>query len=95
MIYIILFLILPTVILIATFERALLGTSKPLLAFAFLADVLANYGGLAGLFWDWPQNGEYTFSKRLPRLCQLPGWRGKFARRCKIYINKRVAGHIP
>ena len=89
------FLILPTIILIATFERALVGNSKPLLLVAFVADVLANYGGLALLFWDWPQYGEYTVSKRLPRLCNLPGWRGRFARRCKIYINKRVPGHIP
>lgn len=92
-------IILPTIILIATFERALLGQSKPLLLFAFLADVLANYGGLLLLFlfgkpMSWPKYGEWTFSKRLPRLCQLPGWRGRFARRCKIYINKRVPGHV-
>lgn len=93
MIWLILFL--PTIILIATFKRALLGGSKPLLLVAFLADVLANYGGLALLFYDFPKRGEWTFSKRLPRLCNLPGWRGRFARRCKIYINKRVPGHIP
>ena len=87
-------LILPTIILIATFERALLGNSKPLLLVAFIADVVANFSTLALLFWDWPQYGEWTFSKRLPRLCNLPGWRGRFARRCKIYINKRVPGHI-
>ena len=94
MIYLIALLILPTVILIATFERALLGNSKPLLLVAFVADVLANYGGLALLFWDFPQSKEYTFSKRLPRLCGLSGWRGRFARRCKIYINKKAPGHI-
>ena len=88
-------LILPTVILIATFERALLGNSKPLLLVAFLADVMANYGGLALLFWDWPQHGEWTFSKRLPRLCLLSGWRGRFALHCKDFVNKKVVGHIP
>ena len=87
-------LILPTIILIATFERALLGSSRPLLLVAYIADVVANFSTLALLFWDWPQYGEWTFSKRLPRLCNLSGWRGRFARRCKIYINKRVPGHI-
>jgi len=95
MIYLLAFLTLPTVILLATFELALKHQHAKLrLLIAFIADVLANYGGLALLFWDWPQYGEYTFSKRLPRLCNLPGWRGRFARRCKIYINKRVHGHI-
>ena len=90
----IILLILPTIILLATFERALLGDNKAVLLIAFIADVLANYGLLMILFYDIPRKGEYTFSKRLPRLCNLPGWRGKFARRCKIYINKRVPGHI-
>lgn len=88
-------LILPTIILIATFERALLGNSKPLLLVAFIADVVANFSTLALLFWDWPQYGEYTFSKRLPRLCLLPGKRGQLARWCKDFINKKVPGHIP
>ena len=91
----IILLILPTIILLATFERALLGDNKAVLLIAFIADVMANFSTLALLFWDWPQYGEWTFSKRLPRLCNLPGWRGRFARRCKIYINKRVPGHIP
>ena len=90
----IILLILPTIILLATFERALLGDNKAVLLIAFIADVLANYGLLMILFYDIPRKGEYTFSKRLPRLCNLPGWRGRFARRCKIYINKRVPGHI-
>ena len=90
----IILLILPTIILLATFERALLGDNKAVLLIAFIADVMANFSTLALLFWDWPQYGEWTFSKRLPRLCNLPGWRGRFARRCKIYINKRVPGHI-
>ena len=88
-------LIMPTVILIATFERALVGNSKPLLLVAFVADVVANFSTLALLFWDWAQYGEWTFSKRLPRLCNLPGWRGRFALRCKDFVNKKVVGHIP
>jgi len=100
MIYLLAFLTLPTVILILTFEAALKRPHAKLrLLIAFIADVLANYGGLLLLFlfgkpMSWPKCGEWTFSKRLPRLCELPGWRGRFARRCKIYINKRVPGHI-
>ena len=90
----IILLILPTIILLATFERALLGDNKAIQLIGFIADVLANYGLLMILFYDFPRKGEWTFSKRLPRLCNLPGWRGRFARRCKIYINKRVPGHI-
>ena len=92
--FIILALLLPTVILIASFKRALTKREPWLMAVAWLMDVVANFSTLALLFWDWPQYGEWTFSKRLPRLCNLPGWRGRFARRCKIYINKRVPGHI-
>ena len=89
-------LILPTIILLATFELALkYPHAKLRLLIAATANVLANYGLLMVLFYDFPRWGEYTFSKRLPRLCNLPGWRGRFARRCKIYINKRVPGHIP
>jgi len=94
-IWLILFLTFPTVWLALTFQTALLHRERvAYLIAAGLADVLANYGGLALLFYDWPQRGEWTFSKRLPRLCNLPGWRGRFARRCKVYINSKVPGHI-
>lgn len=94
MIWLVLFLTLPTAILAATFERALLKHEPLVLLTALTADVLANYGGLALLFYDSPRRGEWTFSKHLPRLCDLPGWRGRLARRCKIYINSKVPGHI-
>ena len=47
----IILLILPTIILLATFERALLGDNKAVLLIAFIADVLANYGLLMILFY--------------------------------------------
>lgn len=51
-------------------------------------DVLLNYTTLSLLFWDFPKVTEYTFSKRLPRLCSLNGWRGKFAIKVKELLNK-------
>lgn len=96
MIYLLSFLTLPPVILALTFEAALRHPHAKLrLLIAAVCDVLANYGGLALLFWDWPNRGEWTFSKRLPRLCELSGWRGALARRCKSFINKKIVGHIP
>lgn len=101
MLYLLAFLTLPPVILILTFEAALKRPhAKIRLLIAFIADVLANYGGLLLLFlfgkpMSWPKWGEWTFSKRLPRLCDLPGWRGALARRCKDFINKKIVGHIP
>jgi len=46
---------------------------------ALLLSVVANYSLLAILTWDWPRNGEYTFSQRLARLVDAPGWRGVLA----------------
>lgn len=100
MIWLALFLTLPTVVLIATFQRALLQREPLVLLVAFVADVLANYGLLLLLFlfgkpMSWPKWGEWTFSKRLPSLMRLPGWRGWVAAACKQYINSKVPGHIP
>ncbi|MEY2688890.1 MAG: hypothetical protein RL375_3088 [Pseudomonadota bacterium] len=46
---------------------------------ALLLNVILNYTVLALLTWDWPQRGEWTFSKRLERLVLAPGWRGDVA----------------
>lgn len=98
-IYVLLFILLfivPVAILAEWFDEALLHPeNKKFLLFLLLVDVWANYTTLAALFWDIPRKGEWTFSKRLPRLCLLPGWRGRFALRCKAYINSKVPGHIP
>lgn len=95
MTWLLILLTLPTLLLALTFERALTRREPWLLAFASAMNVMANYGGLLLLFWDVPKRGEWTFSKRLPRLCQLPGWRGSLARHSKEFINKKVPGHIP
>jgi hypothetical protein len=42
-------------------------------------NVALNYTLLALITWDWPQRGEYTFSQRLERLVNAPGWRGLLA----------------
>ena len=44
-------------------------------------DWLLNFTLFALIFWDWPKRGEWTLSKRLPRLNREHGWRGRFARR--------------
>jgi hypothetical protein len=39
-----------------------------ILPITLLLDICANYTELALLTWDFPHQGEYTFSKRLERL---------------------------
>ena len=46
---------------------------------ALLLNVVANFTVLALLTWDWPRKGEWTFSQRLERLVNAPGWRGLLA----------------
>ena len=46
---------------------------------AMVLNVLLNYTLLALLTWDWPRKGEWTFSTRLRRLVNAPGWRGVLA----------------
>jgi len=59
----------------------------PVTFIAALLDVLANYSELALLMWDWPQKGEYLFSKRLERLIHNDDWRGSVARLMAIPLN--------
>lgn len=66
----------------------------PLYLLAFVIDIAANYTELALLTWDWPLPGEYTFSKRLPRLMQIDDWRGSAARKAADYLNYFDPGHI-
>ncbi|MES2972379.1 MAG: hypothetical protein V4757_02165 [Pseudomonadota bacterium] len=59
------------------------GAWRVLLPVAWVAlvlDVVLNFLHFAALFWDWPQRGEWTLSKRLTRLNKDPGWRGHLAR---------------
>ena len=46
---------------------------------AFLIDVLLNYTLFALLTWDYPLDGERTFSNRLKRLVRNSDWRGGLA----------------
>lgn len=66
----------------------------PIAALFFLLDVIANYTELALLTWDWPQPGEYTFSKRLSRLERLPGIRGEICKSVSDYLNYFSPGHV-
>lgn len=54
---------------------------------ALFLDVLLNYTSLALLTWDWPQDKEYTFSRRLSRLNTYSTWKGKVARMVTSYLN--------
>lgn len=44
----------------------------------FVPDVVANYTTLAAIFRRWPGR-DFTFSKHLKPLSELPGWRGRIA----------------
>ncbi len=55
--------------------RLLLVAALP----ALVLNILLNYTLLALLTWDWPTKGEWTFSKRLPRLIAGTGWRSAAA----------------
>jgi len=46
----------------------------PLLALAWVVDMLANWTTLSLVTGDgFPRRGEWTFSQRLPRLCRTAG----------------------
>jgi hypothetical protein len=49
---------------------------------------------LALLTWDFPQEGEYTFSDRLARLKHNGDWRGVIARMAVGYCDIFFEGHI-
>ena len=59
----------------------------PVTLVAFLLDVLLNYTALAVITMDFPQRGEYTFSKRLKRLRTVSGWRGVLANNVAFCLN--------
>ncbi len=59
----------------------------PLVCVFGVIDIVANYTVLAIATLDLPQAGEYTFSKRLERLCLRSDWRGDVARRVGYCLN--------
>ena len=50
-------------------------------------DALLNYTELALLTWDFPKQGEWTFSTRLRRLQYNTDWRGDPARLLVLFLN--------
>lgn len=69
----------------------------PLAVFGWVGAVLSlvlNYTELAIITWDWPRSGEWTFSKRLPRLARRDDWRGAFARYVASVLNAIEPGHV-
>lgn len=52
-----------------------------------IVDIMANYSILALLMMDIPQRGEWTFSRRLERLCLRSDWRGSISRRISYGLN--------
>lgn len=59
----------------------------PVVWVGLVMDVLLNFAHFAVLFWDWPRGGEWTLSKRLPRLNRDTGWRGGIARRLTVLLD--------
>ncbi len=59
---------------------------------ALLLDVPLNFLHVSLLFWDWPRSGEWTVSKRLPRLNELPGFRGQVARAVTRLLDRLAPG---
>jgi hypothetical protein len=57
-------------------------------AVALALDVAMNFSYFALVYWDWPNSGEWTFSKRLPRLNRMPGWRGRFSIAITRWLNR-------
>jgi len=55
------------------------GILKPVALFATVVDVVLNYTTVSILFWEWPEAGEYTITKRLQRLINGAGWRTDIA----------------
>jgi len=66
----------------------------PITLVTLVIDVIANYTELALLTWDFPQEGEYTFSDRLVRLKHNGDWRGVIARMAVGYCDIFFEGHI-
>jgi len=66
----------------------------PVTLLALLVDVWCNYTELAFLTWDFPREGEYTFSQRAARLIHYDDWRGALVRRVAVYVNFFDAHHI-
>jgi len=66
----------------------------PITLVTLVIDVIANYTELAFLTWDFPQEGEYTFSDRLARLKHNGDWRGVIARMAVGYCDIFYEGHI-
>ena len=69
----------------------------PLTLLTIGVNMLANYTELALLTWDFPQEGEHTFSQRLKRLVREDGWRGVLARGIAEVLNYFAPGgrHVP
>ena len=61
----------------------------------FVLDVIANYTELVVLTQDFPEAGEYTFSKRLERLRNGNAWHRFIAHLVIPYLNYFQPGHIP
>lgn len=58
-------------------------------------DVIANYTELVVLTQDFPEAGEYTFSKRLERLRHGNLWQRFIAKLVIPYLNFFQPGHVP
>lgn len=68
---------------------------KYLYWFTGLVDIVANYTELVLLTMDFPEQGEYTFSKRLFRL-QTGNWFNRLWARAVIpYLNYFQPSHVP
>lgn len=86
------FVLLPLYFISIQYERGGLWLVLVPFAIAALAiDVLLNYTELTILTLDVPKRGEWTFSKRLARLRNNDGWRGRFAQ----YVAKCLDNIAP
>lgn len=59
----------------------------PVTVLALLLDIWCNYTELALLTWDWPKQGEYTFSQRCHRMKTEDTWGGAVARFIEPYLD--------
>lgn len=53
---------------------------------AWILDVVLNYTVFALLTWDFPEQYEFTFSKRLERLIHKDNWQGRLADFIATYL---------
>ena len=58
----------------------------PLIVVAIALDIVLNYTLFAVLLWDFPKQGEYTFSQRLSRLVRGNDWKAH----CADWIAKSL-----